>query len=704
MPTFRNMFELMNRNRIISDRKNEISDNLVVLQVSDKTFTAKAHDLIKSDYLYDEIKKNQRTESVVESLQPIGAIGLTSLRQTSCASENLSEKSDNITIAIQDEDPTIFNMMLLYIKYPKNFPPKEHEQTVLSLLNKYGISEKFKNETVSGYAKYILESSNGTNINDLYFSLTNETSDVLDDIYMQGVDINYSIDNLYSKLINSTHQCHPDFLHNLYSRGREDFVNNLLELLYASCQYSTPTLINVIYKMCIDNKITIDYVKMYQYIHNTGNKMNILYFLSSVTVNDEQKSSIMNIEKSPQTELTATGETPSRRESDQAKCRSDEQSSTQANDASDKCQDASNQHRTTNSEKEQIKVRVRDEQFNVEKDILNKLSKINTDDDEIVIDEDPKLFEIIINYIKYPKYIIPRDFKDAAMRLLTKYDIKEKQFDEVLLTMKAKYLINKNNGDINKAFADARFTDYETLHSIYMQGVDINFDINERFSIWNNAINAHRQCHPSLVRYLMERGRKDFDDHIVRNFTNWACAYSSIECLEEFFSVITGNISDDDILICLHSLMSTGELINLKYVLMYKIFMESLTKNIDKLIDSGIIASYNPYKLYYIMYLSKYTVTKECLLKVIGESFNDTMFAFLTHYLENGGEPFEIDENTIQKLIKSTSDRISKLKMLQSKKFIVNDLELIIEQEKNNLLPKPSSSRHCLVRDFSYFN
>lgn len=620
----------MNSKKTYGKRIKEVPDKPVIIKISNEIHNTNAHSLLGSDYFYDEITKQNNLETIV--------------------------------IDILDEDPIIFNMVLLYLKYAEYFPPKEHEESVLSLLNKYGIYQKFKNTTLFGFSKYLFDTVQYSNINDLFFSLTSESYTVLKEIYMQGVDINYQVENLYTNLINASYQCSPDFLLILFKCGRVDFLDNILNLLYLGCEFGTVSLIDTILEICTKTKLQINYVKMFDAICSAKNLTSLKYFLSCVVIEDKLQIKIIN---------------------DKIK---------------EQIISLSISLLLVKVEKSVVTLKVDGVKFTVDKDILDEMSKIDLEDIS------PKTFEVIYNYIKYPKYIIPRDLKDVVEPLLKKYNIKIKEFDDIPLTPRAKYLIMDNNGNINKAFKFASEFDYDTMHSIYMQGVDINFDVNDISNMWNYTITAHRQCNPCFINYMMERGRKDFDKHLIKIFTCWACCYSSIECLEEFCTIIGDTLTDEDILSCLRSLINTSTNKILKYMLSYDKFRSSLLDNIEYFINLCIEVNCRADKIFTIMGLSNYVVTKNILLKAIKESFYGTMYCYVANYLYNGAEPFELDDKTVEEIIANTSDRITKLETLNNLGFIIKDLDSIIDKSKNNTLPKPFCSMHCLVQDMSFFN
>ena len=81
----------------------------------------------------------------------------------------------------------------------------------------------------------------------------------------------------------------------------------------------------------------------------------------------------------------------------------------------------------TQNDMTDIKLLVGEQEFMVERKLLDKSKKIHSmiqiNQLEIKLDEDPELFKHILNYIKYDGYVFPKNLRDSLDELMLKYEV-----------------------------------------------------------------------------------------------------------------------------------------------------------------------------------------------------------------------------------------------------------------------------------------
>jgi len=123
--------------------------------------------------------------------------------------------------------------------------------------------------------------------------------------------------------------------------------------------------------------------------------------------------------------------------------------------------------------------------------------------------------------------------------------------------------------------------------------------------------------------------------------------------------------------------------------------VEYVKSNLSKLVDKQIYAGDSDRVLRMLLQFGN-VVDKELLIKAAGRCFAEKFCSFLEYYLEND-EPFVITKEVSDDILTCTSDSMYKLHILHNNGFVVEDFDNLLSLEKDNKLPKPSITRHCLI-------
>lgn len=574
-----------------------------------------------------------------------------------------------------DEDTELFEILLHYIRYPCYFPPLKVRDVFQSILEKYKVEPKYftKNELYD-ISKAIIEENNG-NIDEAFFKSYKLQKRIFDNIYVQGVDINYVSDttkNLYDNLITDKSSCNPKFIQYLYNRGRFDLSDNLNKLLKKSIKYSPINVSAQLIDIFAENKFKFEFDLLNESI--LEDRMNLFKYLNQRLIPNKQNIHLYlyNSKNKEMTDLIL-----------------------KTYNGFDK-----------KILKEKVSFNLGENTFSINSKylvlapvlygIVEKEIEFNNNY-TIRLEEDPKLFEIFLLNIKYPKYVIPNQYKEKIIPLIKKYNCYQKVFLEPKLSKIVKCLIDSNQGDINGAFTEAIFKCDSSIYiEIYGMGVDINFDVDQISNICSNAITAHQCCDKEFITFMKERGRKDLKENIKSIFS-FACRFGTAEHIDNICSIM--KYDDELIKNGIIDCISKNNDISLIYLSKYgseKIILENKDLIFDKLIsldcESFFIFSY-------IINLTDYTITKEHVIKALICCFYKTLAIVLNFYLKKGHK-FIIDEETVDKTLKYTHDRMSKLKLLHEYEFEIYDYENIAEKK----LSSPRKSQYCTVMDIRYLN
>ena len=250
-----------------------------------------------------------------------------------------------------------------------------------------------------------------------------------------------------------------------------------------------------------------------------------------------------------------------------------------------------------------------------------------------------------------------------------------------VITDKAKLYLDKYP-NVNEAFNNAKTEDRDTLKSIYKQGVDINYDLDAPYMVnmFNWSIFGNEVCSPCFLEAMFKYGRKDIAIYAQKVFES-ACAFADSRHIAIFMK--HRDIYKIDIFRGMRSALLSGNKDNLHHLMLYK---RPSKKEISELWDSACRV---PSRACMLLYMSEWfgcTITKEKLIENIPYIFFDALAVLTKIYLVNNGEPFEINKDMVDEIIKFTDDRIHKLELLDACGFKVENLEEIKNSSKN--LPK----------------
>ena len=294
------------------------------------------------------------------------------------------------------------------------------------------------------------------------------------------------------------------------------------------------------------------------------------------------------------------------------------------------------------------------------------------------------------------------------------------------LTEKAKMYINKYPS-INEAFSRAKYEDSETLESIYNEGVDINFDVNvpNGMNMFRCSINAHGVCDPHFLKMMFTHGRMDIKTDGQHVF-EMVCGYGDVRHIEVFMdhydetgagsgndfqetSSVDGVSNHEgfksnidyfksasgfkwDIFAGMDKAVMTDNRTNFHHLMMY--YAPLSVTELEKLWDRASGSYIHGTKtLIYMMHFLNCTITEEKVLNSIINHFIDALAVILHVYLRDGGKPFKIAKDVVDKILSGTSDRMHKLALLSKNGFEIEGYEEIKNVDEATL-PRPSCSRY----------
>lgn len=358
-----------------------------------------------------------------------------------------------------------------------------------------------------------------------------------------------------------------------------------------------------------------------------------------------------------------------------------------------------------------IKLNVGGVMFEILKDTLRKsvvLSELldkNNDKDTIFLDENPNLFEHLLNRMRHADYVYPKDIDETMYNLDKFYKIKRNIISlgignaaieltpkqSKYLTEKAKWYIDTCK-DINKAFSRAMDQDHYTLKSIYNQGVDINYDLNAPYksNMFYQSITANTVCSPEFLKILFKYGRKDIakdGQHVFQ----MACSYGTMHHVMIFIERMGDSL---DLYKGIYYAILNGNMENLHMLTMYYP-VQKIKENQGELLP----LAKNNKVLIYLMYYCAVRITKEILLTYLSDNFIDTFETVLKYYLydiettEKVGEIFEITPEILKNSLKTT-DRFEKFDLMVKEGFKIDDLEALKLSDKEGKLQSPCIRRY----------
>ena len=260
-----------------------------------------------------------------------------------------------------------------------------------------------------------------------------------------------------------------------------------------------------------------------------------------------------------------------------------------------------------------------------------------------------------------------------------------------IITDKAKFYLDKYP-NVNEAFSHAKTEDRVTLESIYRQGVDINYDLDapNKMNMFNWSITAHEVCSPYFLEAMFNYGRKDIATDGQKVF-EFACRFGDSRHIAIFMKY--RDTYKIDIFQGMRSAVSGRNRDNLHYLTLYKRLSK---EEVSILWDLACGFSCTVPVLLYMSEWIGCIVTKEKLIEHIPTLFFESFSVFVSLYLFSKEEPFEIEKDLVDKIIKGTDDRILKLHFLEGAGFKVENFEEIVGTPEKDL-PKASCSRYCTL-------
>lgn len=353
----------------------------------------------------------------------------------------------------------------------------------------------------------------------------------------------------------------------------------------------------------------------------------------------------------------------------------------------------------------------------------------NESDKAMYLDEDPKLFEHMLNYMRYwgnfkSRYVVPKNDNDNVMLLLEYYEVNKGLNIEGGTYTKTLWYIEKTREYVdiaddegvvkreqvgmvnyNKAFAAAYEESGYILDNIYQKGVDINFDIADNYNMYTSAIDRCRSCSPDFLYFMKNNGRKDIYIKGQKVFEQ-ACAYGYPQHIE-FFMDIRDKIENFNVYAGAIAAVNNNKYSNLHSLKLYMPVKE-IFKDMEELVDVslGISSKYNDFLsktgymcVRYLVVLMGGKITKDQFKKCLGTNTANDLGHIIDMYLDQEDtEVFDLDEEDVKNILCGTEHALYKLEYLNCKGFIVQNLEELKIKEEKGELPAPKVTSYRVIR------
>jgi hypothetical protein len=253
-------------------------------------------------------------------------------------------------------------------------------------------------------------------------------------------------------------------------------------------------------------------------------------------------------------------------------------------------------------------------------------------------------------------------------------------------------------GDINKIFDFVAEEDTRTISQVFNQGVDINFDVDapNKLNMFNWSITAHRVCNPYFLELMFIHKRQDIKEDGQKVF-NASCHYGDTRHIDIFMKRY--ETYQWDLFEGMKHAIKSDNLANFYYLKLYtSLKQEQKLELFEKATSSYVTA---PRIISYIHSNWNIPITKEKLLEVIETHFCSTLSLITKLYLIDGGKPFLITNESIQKVLERTSDRLQNLEILQLVGF---ELETSLEEISKKDLPRPGCTMYYTRNNLNNLN
>lgn len=205
--------------------------------------------------------------------------------------------------------------------------------------------------------------------------------------------------------------------------------------------------------------------------------------------------------------------------------------------------------------------------------------------------------------------------------------------------------------------------------------------------MFNWSVTAPGACDPYFLECMFEYGRRDISADGQRVFET-ICAYGDPRHIEVFMK--RHKEHNWNLFKGMKSAVNQDNRTNFHHLLMY---VSVSGEEISKLWNVACGEYRHGTEVFtYMQYFYKCEITKEQLIKCIIHRFHDTLEPLIKQYLQSN-EPFDIDKNIVNKIIKTTEDRLDELELLNNLGFKIKGYQEI----KDAKLPRASTTRYIKI-------
>jgi hypothetical protein len=240
--------------------------------------------------------------------------------------------------------------------------------------------------------------------------------------------------------------------------------------------------------------------------------------------------------------------------------------------------------------------------------------------------------------------------------------------------------IEKNNGDIDKAFNDAAFERYEVLEYLYEKGV--TKDTIKHSIEWLSV--GPRKRSADLVRLLIKY-EKEMMTEKANTVVHYACLEGHIEILLEMLRFN----KDIDMLRAANECVMGDQMECLGLLTSYGFKIQN---NFKELFKTAILFDKENFVLQ-LLRICNCKLTQDDIISIAENCFYDTLHPLLEKYIEDGGERFKITKDLSDKIM-SVCSGIFKIKLFKESGFEIDNYETII----NSTPPKDQKTRYIELR------
>jgi hypothetical protein len=207
----------------LSEKDNNRVDS-VQIKIGDKSFTLTTKELVRS-----EVLKMRLDDSVTKEI-------------------------------IVEEDSQLFKHIIYRLKCDDYMFPIKIKDELEILREKYKISKGFRHRKINVLGdKALLYINKFGSIDKAFFQAKHEDSSTLNQIYREGVDINFDVDtpnklNMFNWSVTAHGVCNPYFLEMMFLYNREDIKVDGQHVFEFSCQYGDTRHIDVFMRRYVEYK------------------------------------------------------------------------------------------------------------------------------------------------------------------------------------------------------------------------------------------------------------------------------------------------------------------------------------------------------------------------------------------------------------------------------------------------------------------